>query len=410
MALRRTLGLLAFSLSACVVHRGPSWERAPQLPQTSGDYALVVVGNPGAPGRHARHVAVQLAQVLADERAAGRKATVLWLGDLVMSEHPDRGQHCARVDGAWSREGSQDLAQTVREHTAAGGASYAVLGPSDRRCGLDEALRQEGDGPHPWRMPDDHYVVRVAADGSTSVVSVCDDGGCRITPAPADARLELVVVDATVWTDPPASGPARVRAEASQRRLDQLVSAATVGEGPPRILVSAVPVETAGMHGHGGRGSEATWHNLPPALAEALSRGAFAGSIGAYDHSLSASPDISEAIRRSDAHWVDRPIFQVVSGSASWPDARAAAGARRLEYFRGNAYRPAVYSDHAGFVVLRPRSEYTLGADLWARRLGKWQREQVTLALRPAPHGDATKSPITAPCLRCDPTPGPHRQ
>ena len=284
-----------------------------------------------------------------------------------------------------------------------------MLGPDDRRCGLDEALRQRGEGPLPWQMPDDHYVVRVAADGSTAIVSTCDDAGCRVRPAPADARLDLVVVDATVWTNPPASGPARVRAEASQQRLGQLVAAATIGEGPPRILVSAVPVETAGLHGHGGRGSEATWHNLPPALAAALSRGAFAGSVGAYDRALSASPDISAAIRRSDAHWVDKPIFQVVSGSASWPDARAAAGARRLEYFRGNAYRPEIYTDHAGFVVLHPRTEDTLGADLWARRRGKWQRQQVGLALRPAPNPKETASPITAPCLRCDPIPGPQR-
>jgi hypothetical protein len=190
--------------------------------------------------------------------------------------------------------------------------------------------------------------------------------------------------------------------------LTRLVTAATHGEGPPRVLVGPVPVEAAGLHGHGGRGSEATFHNLPPALAEAIVQGRFAGSIGAYDHAQYAATDITDAIKRSDKAWVDAPLFQVVSGAASWPDSRAGAGGRRLEYFRGNAYRPPVYSDHLGFTVVRS-DPAGLRAELWARRRGRWETQQVALDLSPSPHPVETPSPRTAPCLRCPQKPADHR-
>jgi hypothetical protein len=412
------MGVLAVATAlatGCVVHRGPNWQRRaePAVPNdrpTSGPaFSLVVIGNPGAPGRHAQQVATGLRSVLAAERAAGHAATVLWLGDLVMAEHPDRRDACPDPTGAWAREGSHALADTVREHVAAGGQSFAVLGPGDRRCGLDQVLHQTTTtGPNPWLMPDDHYVLRVGADGRTQVVSTCADGGCTVSPADADAVLDLVVVDATVWTGPPAAGDALVRSQASARRLDELVTAAVRSDGPPRVLVGAVPIEAAGVHGHGGLRSEATFHNLPPRLAEAIVQGRFIGSIGAYDRALYATADITDAIKRSDKTWVAAPLFQLVSGAASWPDARAAAGRRRLEYFRGNAYRPPIYSDHGGFAVVRGQAD-ALHLELWARRRGHWETQPLAVPLHPARHPAETASPPMAPCLRCPETPADHR-
>jgi hypothetical protein len=143
-------------------------------------------------------------------------------------------------------------------------------------------------------------------------------------------------------------------------------------------------------------------------LADAVVAGRFVGSVGAYDHALYATADLTDAIKRSDKAWVAAPLFQLVSGSASWPDARPAAADRRLRYFRGNAYRPPIYSDHAGFAVLHVRGE-ALRAELWAHRRGHWEAQPIALDLTPAPHPAETPSPVMTPCLRCQEKPANER-
>lgn len=393
--------------SGCIVHRGPGWrpasERGP-VELASGS-SLVIIGNPGVPGSRAALVAERVAQTLSDERAAGRRPIVLFLGDLVLPAHPRRRASCADPKAAWTRPGSRELRDVVRAHLAAGGQAFAVLGPTDRACGHDVALRQADPdaGPHPWAMPDDHYVLRIAADGTAAVASSCDDAGCKVVPPRPGDLLELLVADATAWLHPPPPGTAaRARADQSVRRLDALVQAATRGEtGPPRILVGSVPVEAAGMYGHGGRTPEASFHNLPDSLRAAVAAGRFAGSIGAYDHALYVEPDLTDAIKRADRTWVRAPIFQIVSGAASWPDSRPGAWTRRLRYFRGDAYLPAVASDHLGFAVLRTTRAGDAQAELQARRRGRWEIERIRLQLHPRANPVETASPSMAPCLRC---------
>ena len=422
---RRALALAvaaAFALPGCIVHRGPGWRPAREQPPSTAPhgepaarYSLVVIGNPGVPGRHAARVAERLDRVLADERAAGRRPTVLWLGDLVLPQRPWTRHRCAGLEGAWARTGSSRLHAVVSAHLRGGGQAFAVLGPTDRTCGHDLALRQAdaSAGPHPWTMPDDHYVVRIGIDGRAAVASTCSDAGCSVAPDPdpAATALELVVVDASAWIHPPPRGtPGRARADASVVRLGTLLSALAAHEGgPPRVLVSSIPVEAAGVHGHGGRFMDATFHNLPPALKDAIAAGRFVGSVGARDAAVYAAPDLTDAIKRSDRTWVRRPIFQVVSGSASWPDARPWAIGRRLFYFRGNAYKPPVYSDHLGFAVLRPTASGAQ-AELWAHRLGRWETERVALSLAPPKNPIESPSPVMAPCRDCQQMEASQRQ
>jgi hypothetical protein len=410
MRLRRCAALLAIAalagLFGCVVHRGP-WRRAAETPEAASataGYSLVAIGNPGVPGRRAARVADRLGRVLEAERAAGRRPIVLWLGDLVLPERPRDGRRCGELDGAWARPGSRELHAVVREHVQRGGQAFAALGPTDRTCGHDQALLQADatSGPHPWTMPGDHYLVRIGAEGRAAVASTCDGDGCRVAPDPGDTALELVIVDANAWIHPPPPGtPGRVRADASVERLGMLLDAIADGEGgPPRVLVGSIPVEAAGAHGHGGRFTDATFHNLPPALKEAIARGDFVGSVGARDGALYAAPDLTDAIKCSDRTWVQRPLFQVVSGSASWPDERPWAIGRRLHYFRGNAYRPRVYSDHLGLAVLRP-TEGGAQAELQAYRLGRWETARVPVSLAPAKNPIESASPGMAPCRDC---------
>lgn len=396
----------AAALPGCVIHRGPSWRPATErtsAPHAEG-WSLVVIGNPGVPGRRAARVADRLRGVLADERAAGRTPIVLWLGDLVLPTRPWTRGRCVELAGAWAREGSRQLHAVVTEHVREGGPSFAVLGPTDRTCGHDLALRQDDPaaGPHPWAMPDDHYVVRVFADGRAAVASSCDESGCTLAPAPTETALELVVLDATAWIHPPPAGtPGRARADASVERLSALLAALpSSGASPPRILVSSMPVESPGVHGHGGRFMDATFHNLPPALKVAIARGVFAGSIGGRDAGLYAAPDLTDAIKRSDRTWIERPLFQVGSGAASWPDERPWAIARRLHYYRGNAYKPPVYSDHLGFAVVRGVGDGAQ-AELWAHRRGRWETERVALTLHPPKNPIESASPVMTPCRDC---------
>lgn len=401
----RAWALAAALLTAgCVVHRGGFAEPAPPAPE--GAVSLVVVGNAGAPTRHASAVAQELDRVLVAEHEAGREPVVLMLGSHTLAARPDRRRgRCVDARSVWAREGASDIAAAVRRHTGRGHASYGVVGPRDHACDVARTYR-DPDAGAPFTMPSPHYVVRIDARGHSEVASRCTGDTCTVDPLPDEApRLELVVVDAAIYQQPPSA----LGRDRSLAQLGSLLSALPSGPtAPPRVLVSSLPVEAAGYHGMGGGRPDASFHYLPPALQDAVRSGRFAGAVGAHDRAVYAAADITDAVKRSDRVWLQRPMFQVVSGSASVPDARAAAGYRRLRYFRANTYEPPIYSDRAGFAVVRvTRSEAQ--AEVVARGARGWQRTALTAPLRPNPHPSRTTSPGMAPCLRCPAVPASER-
>ncbi|MEM6997166.1 MAG: hypothetical protein AAF721_42065, partial [Myxococcota bacterium] len=323
--------------------------------------SLVVLGGAGASTRWAERVGAELDAQLTAEDAAGRTPVVLWLGGTSLPRYPNRRHpECPVPDTAAERAGVADIEAAVRRHVARGHASYAVPGVAEWACGTAESMVQAraDAGGNPWQMPEHHFIVRVGTDGSTTVVSRCsgEPVQCHIDTAPAhESLVDLVIVDLAPWVAPPVSAADRAAKDRQVARLDALLAALRTTEDAaavPRILVSSVPVEAAGYTGMGGGGASAAYHYLPPSLQSAVGDGLFAGSIGAHDRAVYATPDITSGVRRSSRAWLSSPVFQIVSGSASLPDARPGAGARRIRYFRSDSYVAEAYSDRAGFAVV----------------------------------------------------------
>ncbi len=257
-------------------------------------------------------------------------------------------------------------------------------------------------------MPDHNYVVRVDVSGQPRVASRCDGATCSLPPALPDDRLELVFLDLTPWIHHHELDPrSQARGELVLARQTALLEALEVPAAgdPVRMLVTHVPVESAGLHGLGGARPTATFRRLPPPLQAALSEGRFRGVISAQDRSLQVTADLSPAVARSAKVFVDRPFFQVVSGAASRPDARAVGSRRQIPYFAGIAVDPDLYSNHAGFAVVRTARD-AIELDLHARRGGRWTQARRELATNVEPLPAERATPSMAPCLQCDPVQG----
>lgn len=403
------------ALVGCSIHRGSGWE-APPPPRDEG-VSLLLLGEV-APGRSGQHVAAELDRTLTNERAQGREPIVLWLGNGIFPGGPIPGEstrECVSSAEAWSAKGPRALHDVVTKHVRLGTPSFAVLGNREWRCGHPElALQESSDGPHPWQMPAHNYVVRIKPNGDTQVVSACSiaaDSQCGVENADAkdSALVDLVMLDVSPWVFAPPAGSATddlatqslAQAEAliaSLRRMDPKTA-------PPRILVTNLPIETAGVHGQGGAKPTAFFRQLPAPLKQALADGLFVGAVSAHDRSLQATADVSDAVKRSSRTWLDAPVFQVVSGASSRPDVHAAFTRRQVPYFTGMAITPDLYSNHAGFArVVLTTTE--VDVVLHARRGRRWETGTVSFALERAEHPAATPSPVMTPCRRCDPVQG----
>ncbi|HEY0136419.1 MAG TPA: hypothetical protein VGB85_20185, partial [Nannocystis sp.] len=229
----------------CATERGRGWDtpaRAPSAPAVS----LVLLGEVGHPGRTAGHVAAEVRRTLAVRRAAGVPVILLWLGDML-------GDTCEPT-ASLGRPGVRAFAELAREHAAAGGRGYAVLGAHEWRCGAPSVHVQAEAGPRPWRMPAANYVVRVARDGASTVVSKCSERLCTVEPAADGALVDLVLLDTAAWLGPAArGGPLLAAADASLVQQQALLAAIeATPSSVPRLLVTHHPIETAGPHGQGG--------------------------------------------------------------------------------------------------------------------------------------------------------------
>jgi hypothetical protein len=369
-------------MAGCVTHRGEAWQRMDADPPAEPGVTLVLLGDAGAPGRTSKKVARRLAATLRGESARGRDPVVLWLGNNML---PTRGRkRCADPSTAWSREGVADLAAAVKGH-----ASYAIPGEAEWRCGIVDAKG-------PWVRPAPHYVVRLGREGAHAVVLACTEKGCKASAGPEDAIVELVFVDIVPW----------MRTTASRKQvpelaaLDRIIDAIEQPSSVPRILVSHYPVEAAGFHGQGGGDPDSTIHSWPPRLRDAIGAGAFVGVVAAHDRSTYLTEDLADATMRSDRVFLARPMFEIVSGTASRPDARPATAYRRLRYATSIALLPSVYTPRAGFALVRLGATEA-EAELHAGRGRSWETARVQLALQPKRSSVVAETPSMAPCLRC---------
>ncbi len=378
-----------------MTHRAHQWDRtpAPTPRAAQSPVSVVVVGEAGAPGRTPGHVATGLGRTLADERAAGRSPVVVWLGDVLLDR---RGRvACEAAHSAWTRPGVDALATVIREHTAAGGASFSLPGEAAYRCGARDRLR--ADTSRPALQPGVHYVVDLLPGGGTHLASTCDDGICSHLEPHPDAVAELVFADLTPWI----AGARPAPNDLDLRALGTLMTALAARPAAPRVLVTHYPVEAAGYHGMAGGDPDSTVHMLPPPVGEALKAGVFVGTVAGHDRSSYAAADISDGTIRSDRVFLPHPVFEVVTGAASRPDVRS--GWRRLRFNNSQALRPDRYTPRAGYAVLRLGQ--ASAATLHAYRGGRWQTATVGVSLRPAPRPALVRVPSTTPCLTCPAVP-----
>jgi hypothetical protein len=383
-------------LCGCVSERGFDRVRTPAGPTSGAGVSLILLGDAGAPTPHADRVAERLEGELARARAAGRTPIVLWLGNAAHTGK--RRTPCPTGSGAGP--GSPRLHATIAAHLAADGSSYLVAGPAEWRCGLVGDALDDPSTPFSWPAP--QYVVAVGESGDTAVRWTCTEAGCREHPQDTPPRIELVMVDATPWTAKIPEGDPTLRA------LDRLLETlAADPDRPPRILVSHFPVEAAGEHGLGGYDADATIHTLYPPLRDAVLAGQFDGVVAAHDRATYAHRDLTDAIKRGDRAWLRAPLWQVVAGAASMPDAASARLAPKTRYFTGSTYVPDAFSPNPGFAVVHLRGD-EMTATLHAR--GRtWRSATIRAPLRGAPHPAATASPPMAPCLRCPSIPASER-
>ncbi|MBV1857680.1 MAG: hypothetical protein KUG77_04650 [Nannocystaceae bacterium] len=393
--MRRTLAQLACAAlvwtSGCLTHRAHQWERTDVSPQVAtGGSSLVIVGDPGAPGRTPATVARGISQTLAAERSAGRKPVLVWLGDNLLN---GRGRlECAATSSTWTRPGVEELARVVRSHTQSGGAAFTLPGETAYRCGARESLRTDPD--HPATQPGVHYVVDLLASGATRIASTCNEGTCTALSQSLDeTTAQLVFVDLTPWI----AGARPAQRDEDLRSLDALMTALEDNPGPPRILVANYPVEAAGFHGDGGGDPDSTVHMLAPPVGRALAAGVFVGTIAGHDRATYASRDITDGTIRGDRVFLPHAVFQVVSGAASTPDVRR--GWRRLRFNSSLALVPERYTPRPGYAVLHLGE--SSAATLYAYRAGRWQTAIVPVTLRPAERPRLVDVPSTNACLRC---------
>lgn len=387
--LRHAALALLVGLLGCV-HRGATWQREPSS-TPAHELGLVVIGQP-RPGRATREVARELDQLLAHERAAGRPSVVIWLGhDLGAPGDPSAREPCP-TRSPWPEPGMRELADTLAEHLEEGGAIWGVAGPEALRCPTLDA------GAPAIARPDAAYLVRLDAAGRSELASRCEAGTCTIAPeGPEPARLELVFIDPSAWIYPELDQVGSPGREALVE-LDALLAALAERPGPPRVLVSPIPIESAGVHGYGGARARSVLRFQPASVRRAIAEGRFVGVIAGLERDLQASRDLADAIVRSDRSFVPAPLFQVVAG--------AAGGARAtLPVSRGNSLINELESDHAGFARVRVGVD-TLALELHARVAGRWQVGTLALPLVPTPTPALREAPAIQPCLRCDPVRG----
>jgi hypothetical protein len=388
-----TLGLLLGLLGSLGCrHRGPAW-RAEFEPSRAAAIELFVIGQPRQ--SHAtRVVADELDRQLRAASAAKRGAIVVWLGPDLGPPGPERSGACPGAAPLFLTPALARLSEVVSRAVEHGASSWGLPGPDAWRCGRHGF--EAAATPVPYRQAGLAYVLRVDPSGAVELASRCEVGGCELTPPSQAPLVELVLLDLSYWVFPELGGDDLNEATLAQQR--SLLEALAASPGPPRLLISPIPIESAGTRGLGGRLQRTSFRYLPEFVQEAIASGMFVGAIGALERDLQLSVDLSNAIVRGDRSFVERPIFAVVAGSAG-------GAGHTLPSSRGAALLPDAWSEHPGFarIAISP-SEARV--HLHARVGGRWREAAVDLPLEPAPLPGLREPPIIQPCPSCDPHAG----
>jgi hypothetical protein len=386
-----TLALLAGSLGCR--HQGPGWRgelaAAPQTPEGHVvGVELFVIGQPRE-GLASRAVAAELDRQLQAASAAQHSAIVVWLGADLGPPGPERSGTCPGL--LFNSPALTELAKVVADH---GASSWGLPGPDAWRCGrtgFEAAMT-----PLPYQQPGVGYVLRVAHDGTVALASSWEHGRCVIATAPEPPLVELVLLDLSYWVFPEVIGDDLEHAVLEQQRC--LLEALAQQPGVPRLLISPIPIESAGTRGLGGRLQRTSFRYLPDFVQEAVAAGMFAGAIGALERDLQLSVDLSNAIIRGDRSFVARPIFAVVTGSAG-------GAGHTIPTSRGGSLLPDLWSEHTGFAHLRIGPGHA-DVRIHARIAGRWRQAGFDVPLDPAPLPALREPPTIQPCPSCDPVSG----
>jgi hypothetical protein len=398
--LRICLAIALLTLSLGCRHRGAAWSDADSLdsldsPDSPGIVEIFVIGQPRE-SPETRAVARRLDRVLHEASDAGRTPIILWLGTDFGPRGPDAAPRCPMPFSALESPALSDLAEVVLSARGRGGSAFGLPGPDGWRCGLSGydaafALR-------PYQQPGLAYVLRVSTAGTVTLASSCDSAGCIVTPADDDTLVELVALDTSSWHYRELAGDDLNSALFAQQA--SLLAALAQQAWRPRILVSPIPIESAGSHGLGGRRQRTAFHYVPEFVQDALADGLFVGVLGALERDLQVSVDLSGAIIRGERRFIDARVFQVVSGSAG-------GASHTVVTSRGTSLEPDLESEHTGFAILKISPETSrVQVHVHARVAARWRVAALELALGPAPLEPLRETPTIHPCQTCDPQSG----
>lgn len=382
--------LLTLALAGCR-HRGAAWSEP--SPPAAGPVELFVLGQPREAAA-TRAVTRELDRSLQAAEAAGRTPIIVWLGTDYGAPGSDRAGRCPGPGPAHAGPVLSELDAVVTAAVERGATAWGLPGPDGFRChvtGLEAAMR-----PLPYRHAGFAYVLRVSSVGTVTLASSCEAQGCTVVTSSDDTLVELVALDTSIWHYPALAGDDITQALLAQQAA--LLASLAAQPGPPRILLSPIPLESAGSHGLGGRRQRAAFHYAPPFVQQAIADGLFVGVIGALERDLQVSEDLSNAIVRGERVFIEAPVFGIVSGAAG-------GAGHTLPTSRGNSLLPDLHSEHPGFVRLSFAGEQAQ-LHVHARVGGRWQVAGMQLSLAPEPHPPLRETPTIQPCPSCDPQRG----
>jgi hypothetical protein len=385
-----TLALL-FGSFGCR-HRGEAW-RAELEPIPNPAIELFVIGQPRE-SLATRAVADELDRQLQAARAAQRPAIVVWLGIDLGPPGPEQSGACPGAAPLFLTPNLAHLGDVVTRAVEDGASSWGLPGPDAWRCG--RAGFEAAATPRPYSQPGVAYLLRVDQSGAVELAWPCVSEPCELEPPSQPPLVELVLLDLSYWVFPELGPDDLNEALITQQR--ELLDALAAQPGPPRLLISPIPIESAGTRGLGGRKQRTSFRYLPEFVQEAVAAGMFVGAIGALERDLQLSVDLSNSIVRGDRCFVDRPIFEVVSGSAG-------GAGHTLPSSRGGSLLPDLWSEHPGFAQLLISPDRA-DVRVHARVGGRWRAAAVVLPLDPAPLPALREPPTISPCLGCDPVSG----
>jgi hypothetical protein len=382
--------VLAGSAGGCR-HYGGDWGR--DSPGDSADATrdagveLLVIGQPRS-GRSDQRLAPALARRLAANARADTPTIVAWLASDLGPRGPERSGACPS-----QAPSPPALTELLRRADPSLVSAWGLPGPDLWRCGLASA---PDPSALPYQQPGLAYVVRVDAAGAVSLASRCSADHCELAPASASPRVELVFLDLSYWVFPGLADPASEAEIAGQQR--SLLEALAAAEPAPRVLVSPIPIESAGKRGLGGRRQRTSTRYLPEFVQAAIATGMFIGSVGALERDLQFSADLSDAILRGARRFIDRPLFAVQAGSAGGPG-------HTLPTSQNRALLPDVWSERLGYARIHVGPEQ-VEVSLHAHSGGRWRTTSTTLPLERPANPALRPTPTIQPCPGCDPQRG----